>query len=61
MRGELRKFVDNVREELLVAIAHSEVMIDYAEEDIPNDIIPALEKKLLSLEQKLFIYTRELN
>jgi len=35
LKGELKNFVEESREALLRAIAYSEVMIDYAEEDIP--------------------------
>jgi len=39
MKGELKHFVDESREALLKSLAYSEVMIDYAEEDIPEDIM----------------------
>jgi len=39
MKGELKAFVDESRESLLRSLAYSEVMIDYAEEDIPDDIM----------------------
>jgi len=38
MKGELKTFVDESRDALLRSLAYSEVMIDYAEEDIPDDI-----------------------
>ncbi len=37
----------------MTALAYSEVMIDYAEEDIPEDILESIEDKLLSLNKKL--------
>jgi len=39
MKGELKTFIDESREALLRSLAYSEVMIDYAEEDIPEDIM----------------------
>ena len=42
MRGELKDFVDKTRDSLLKSLAYSEVMIDYAEEDIPDDILEQL-------------------
>jgi tRNA modification GTPase len=39
LKGELKDFIENSREGLLKSLAYSEVMIDYAEEDIPNDIM----------------------
>jgi len=46
LKGELKDFIDSSREMLLNAIAYSEVMIDYAEEDIPDDLIENLRSKL---------------
>jgi len=42
MKGELRSFVDTSRDSLLRSLAYSEVMIDYAEEDIPDDIMQSI-------------------
>jgi len=53
LKGELKKFIDSAREELLRAISYAEVMIDYAEEDIPEDIIENLKSQLESLERRL--------
>jgi len=53
MRGELKNFVDNTRESLLKSLAYSEVMIDYAEEDIPSDISESLINQLNHLDIKL--------
>ena len=49
MKGELRRFVDESREALLRSLAYSEVMIDYAEEDIPEDIMESILKQLDAL------------
>ncbi|MBN2826090.1 MAG: tRNA uridine-5-carboxymethylaminomethyl(34) synthesis GTPase MnmE [Campylobacterales bacterium] len=53
LKGDLKNFIDDSREMLLGAIAHSEVMIDYADEDIPHDIIANLQTKLCALSEKM--------
>ncbi len=49
LKGELKDFIDKSREALLKAIAYSEVMIDYAEEDIPSDILENILSQLDNL------------
>jgi len=49
MRGELREFVEDSRDSLLKSLAYSEVMIDYAQEDIPTDIMDSITSQLDSL------------
>jgi len=53
MKGELRTFVDESREALLRSLAYSEVMIDYAEEDIPDDIMESIVGQLDGLTSKI--------
>ncbi|WP_456392094.1 tRNA uridine-5-carboxymethylaminomethyl(34) synthesis GTPase MnmE [Nitratifractor sp.] len=53
LKGELGDFVEESREALLRAMAHSEVLIDYAEEDIPEELIAGLKQQLESLRQRL--------
>jgi len=53
MKGELRTFVDESREALLRSLAYSEVMIDYAEEDIPDDIMQSIVTQLDALRQNI--------
>jgi len=53
MKGELRLFVDENREALLRSLAYSEVMIDYAEEDIPDDIMQSIVEQLDALTLKI--------
>jgi tRNA modification GTPase len=53
LKGELREFIDNLRDTLISLLAHSEVMIDYAEEDIPDNILQNLENSLIKAKQKL--------
>ena len=53
MKGELKEFVDISRDKLLKSLAYSEVMIDYAEEDIPDDIMQSLLGQLDELSGEL--------
>ena len=53
MKGELKTFVDESREALLKSLAYSEVMIDYAEEDIPDDIMQSISTQLDKLSLKI--------
>jgi tRNA modification GTPase len=53
MKGELKTFVDESREALLRSLAYSEVMIDYAEEDIPDDIMESIVNQLDGLSSKI--------
>jgi tRNA modification GTPase len=49
LNGELKNFVENIREDLLFMLAYTEVNIDYAEEDLPADIFEQIENKLNSI------------
>ena len=53
LKGELKVFVDDSREALLKSLAYSEVLIDYAEEDIPDDIMESIVSQLDNLSQKM--------
>jgi tRNA modification GTPase len=53
MKGELKVFVNESRDALLRSLAYSEVMIDYAEEDIPDDIMENILKQLDDLTKKI--------
>ncbi len=53
LKGELKEFVENVRDEIIHILAYSEVSIDYAEEDLPDDLIENMQQKLTQLQQKL--------
>ncbi len=53
MKGELKYFVDESRDALLKSLAYSEVMIDYAEEDIPDDIMQNILMQLDTLTKKI--------
>ena len=53
MKGELKNFVDESRDALLKSLAYSEVMIDYAEEDIPDDIMESITTQLEGLSTQI--------
>ena len=53
LKGELREFIDRCRDSLISLLAHSEVMIDYAEEDIPEDLLENLQRTLNRVEDDL--------
>ena len=53
LKGELKNFVDESRDALLKALAYSEVMIDYAEEDMPDDIVESMASQLGVLKKQL--------
>jgi tRNA modification GTPase len=54
LKGELREFVLHVRELLIEILAFVEVNIDYAEEDLPLDMIEKIKAKLDILAKELF-------
>jgi len=53
LKGELKEFVQSARENLIEILAFVEVNIDYAEEDLPGDLIKQIELKLLDLRDEL--------
>ncbi|NLO16918.1 MAG: tRNA uridine-5-carboxymethylaminomethyl(34) synthesis GTPase MnmE [Arcobacter butzleri] len=53
LKGELKEFVEQIRESLLYALAYSEVTIDYADEDLPQDIFNQILSKLNSIKTQL--------
>ena len=46
LRGDLTEFVDSLRDSLVEILAFVEVNIDYAEEDLPQDLLDQIEEKL---------------
>ena len=52
LKGELGKFVEEIRSSLLRALAHSEVTIDYAEE-IPSGVVQGLHDQLTELSDRM--------
>lgn len=53
MKGSLRRYVEDVRDQLLHALAYSEVTIDYAEEDLPEDLIEQIQERLNVISKNL--------
>ncbi len=53
LKGELRDFIENSRDRLISLLAHSEVMIDYSQEDIPEDLLDNLKVTLLEVKAQL--------
>ncbi len=54
MMGSLQEYVEEVRDEMLHILAYSEVSIDYAEEDLPQDLVDQIMAKLDALHSRLF-------
>jgi len=53
MKGSLKEFIESVRDEIIHILAYSEVTIDYAEEDLPEDLIEQIQSKLEELKKLL--------
>ena len=46
MKGSLKQFIEEVRDAIIHILAYSEVTIDYAEEDLPQDLLEQIQAKL---------------
>ncbi len=53
MKGSLKEFIEEVRDEIIHILAYSEVSIDYAEEDLPEDLVKQIMQKLQKLSKDL--------
>lgn len=53
MKGSLKEFIESVRDEIIHILAYSEVTIDYAEEDLPADLVEQITQKLQALSKLL--------
>ncbi|WP_193112061.1 tRNA uridine-5-carboxymethylaminomethyl(34) synthesis GTPase MnmE [Sulfurimonas paralvinellae] len=53
MKGSLKEFIEQVRDEIIHILAYSEVTIDYAEEDLPTDLVAQIRAKLDELYKLL--------
>lgn len=60
LTGELQTFVEKIREDLIFSLACSEVGIDYAEEDLPDDLTLSIKTKLQNTLEKL-VHTLEIS
>ena len=54
VKGSLKEYIEKVRDEIIHILAYSEVTIDYAEEDLPEDLVIQIESKLTELKNSLF-------
>jgi len=53
MKGSLKEFIEEVRDAIIHILAYSEVTIDYAEEDLPQDLVEQIQAKLDELHHLL--------
>jgi len=53
MKGSLKEFIEQVRDDIIHILAYSEVTIDYAEEDLPEDLVEQIKAKLEQLYRLL--------
>ncbi|WP_345993585.1 tRNA uridine-5-carboxymethylaminomethyl(34) synthesis GTPase MnmE [Sulfurimonas sp. HSL-1716] len=53
IKGALKNYIEEIRDEMLHILAYSEVSIDYAEEDLPKDLIQQIIAKLDALHTSL--------
>lgn len=53
MKGSLKEFIEQVRDDIIHILAYSEVTIDYAEEDLPPDLVEQIRAKLDELYRLL--------
>ena len=53
MKGSLKEYIEEIRDEIIHILAYSEVSIDYAEEDLPQDLVTQIKAKLDELKKSL--------
>lgn len=53
MRGDLGRYVDEIRQEILKTLAYVETSIDYADDDLPSDILNQIKDMLDKNSNKL--------
>jgi tRNA modification GTPase len=53
MKGSLKEYIEKIRDDIIHILAYSEVSIDYAEEDLPQDLVSQIELKLSELHKSL--------
>ncbi|PHS58203.1 MAG: tRNA uridine-5-carboxymethylaminomethyl(34) synthesis GTPase MnmE [Sulfurimonas sp.] len=53
IKGSLKEYIEDVRDDIIHILAYSEVSIDYAEEDLPEDLVIQIKDKLKSLKKSL--------
>ncbi len=53
LKGELKEFVEDIRQKLIRILAYVEVNIDYAEEDLPQDLQEQMVEQLHEIQKLL--------
>ncbi|CAM2771672.1 tRNA uridine-5-carboxymethylaminomethyl(34) synthesis GTPase MnmE [Helicobacter burdigaliensis] len=53
LKGEMHDFCESLRTQLITILAHSEVFIDYADEDLPKNLMDDLTQKLNAILRTL--------
>jgi len=53
MKGSLKEYIEKIRDDIIHILAYSEVTIDYAEEDLPADLVQQIQNKLDELLKSL--------
>ncbi len=53
LKGELARYVEDIRERLIRILAYVEVNIDYAEEDLPEDLSQQMQQQLTQITEEL--------
>ncbi|MEA2099496.1 MAG: tRNA uridine-5-carboxymethylaminomethyl(34) synthesis GTPase MnmE [Campylobacterota bacterium] len=53
MKGSLKEYIEKIRDDIIHILAYSEVTIDYAEEDLPDDLVSQIDDKLIQLKKSL--------
>ena len=53
MKGSLKGYIEKIRDDIIHILAYSEVTIDYAEEDLPQDLVNQIDAKLVELKKSL--------
>ena len=59
MQGGLKELYEGWRAELVRAGAHLEACIDFADEEIPDDLMPAIREKVASLSKKIHVHQND--
>lgn len=53
MKGSLKEYIEKIRDDIIHILAYSEVSIDYAEEDLPEDLVAQIKAQLDELKKSL--------
>ncbi|OIP56826.1 MAG: tRNA uridine-5-carboxymethylaminomethyl(34) synthesis GTPase MnmE [Helicobacteraceae bacterium CG2_30_36_10] len=53
MKGSLKEYIEQIRDDIIHILAYSEVSIDYAEEDLPEDLVAQIKEQLEELKKSL--------